>query len=228
VISTEWDRAVPDIPRWVEVRSLLLHDEATVFGDPSGGVVVGGDGFTVGIVGRPDVDVVERARALFARDAEVLVGPEDLDHGLALIPHGRPRRAILHRLPAAFSGAPAQAATIVEVDAGFLGSLPPDLATEVEGSYLAAFREIDGLVVSVCGAASITETLWDVGIDTLEAYRRQGHARDCYMTLAGHLATRGQQPVWGAYDDNAPSLALATSLGFSAVDELWVIETALS
>jgi RimJ/RimL family protein N-acetyltransferase len=228
VISSQWDRAVPDVPRWVEVRSMLLHDEATVFGDPSGGVVVGSDGFTIGIVGRPDVQVFERARGLFAPDAEALVGPEDLDHGRALLPDGRPRRAILHRLPTAFSDAPAAPATIVEVDAGFLSSLPAELAIEVEGSYLAAFREIDGLVVSVCGAASITESLWDVGIDTLEGYRRQGYARDCYTTLADHLAVQGQEPVWGAYDDNVPSLALAASLGFTPVDELWVIETAVS
>jgi hypothetical protein len=206
---------------------MLLHDEATVFGGPTGGVVVGADGFTIGIVARPDPEVFDEARPLFAPDAEALVAPEDLDHGRALIPNGRPRRAILHLPETPITDIPEREAVIVEVDADFLASLPPDLAGEVEGSYLAAYHEDDGLVVSVCGAASITERWWDVGIDTLEGHRRRGHARDCYLTLARHLASRGQVPVWGAYDDNQPSLALAKSLGFSPVDELWVIETAL-
>ena len=73
-------------------------------------------------------------------------------------------------------------------------------------------------------AASITETLWDVGIDTLEGHRRKGHARACYLALASHLAAQGFSPVWGAYEDNEASLAMAESLGFIPVDEFWVIE----
>lgn len=225
MITSDWDRAVPDIPRWVEIRSLLLHDEATVFGDPSGGVVVGSDGFTVGIVGTPSADVLADARALFAPDAEVLVVPEALQHLSGLLPEGRPRRAVLHRLTTAFAPMPVDEVRIVEVNSGFVASLPEELAPEVEGSYLAAFREVGGVVASVCAAASITETLWDVGIDTLDRHRRQGHARACYQALASHLAVDGIQPVWGAYDDNRLSLAMAESLGFVPVDELWVIET---
>ncbi|MDP9495508.1 MAG: GNAT family N-acetyltransferase [Actinomycetota bacterium] len=212
------------MPRWIEVRSLLLHDEATVVGDPSGGVVVGDDGFTVGVVGLPDAGVLDRARTLFAPDAELLVVPEALEHVTGLLTEGRPRRAILHRLHEPITEVSIADVEIAEVDERFISSMPPDLAPEVEGAYVAAFRSEGGVVVSVCGAASITETLWDVGIDTLEGHRRRGHARACFLALAGHLAADGLQPVWGAYDDNEESLGMARSLGFHAVDELWVIE----
>jgi hypothetical protein len=224
MIDPDWDQAVPDLPRWIETRSLLLHGDGTVVGDPSGGLVIGDDGFTVGIVGLPDTGVIERARPLFAPDAELLVIPESLKHVTALLTEGRPRRAILHRLADPIAEVPVADVEISEVDERFLASLPAELAQEVEGAYLAAVRRVEGAVVSVCGAASITETLWDVGIDTLDGHRRRGHARACYLALGGRLASDGRQPVWGAYDDNEESLSMARSLGFEPVDVLWVIE----
>ncbi len=222
--SALWLDAVPDLPRWVEVRSILLHGDGRVFGDPSGGVVVGSDGFTVGLVGYPGAEVWKQALPSFAEDAEALVIPEALEHASRLAPDGNARRAVLHRLDGTVGPYHDETIEIVDVDGSFLASLPAELAPEVEGSYIAARRIVDGSTVAVCGAASITETLWDVGIDTVEGHRRQGHARACYLALASHLATKGLQPVWGAYDDNDASLAMADSLGFVPVDELWVIE----
>jgi GNAT superfamily N-acetyltransferase len=207
------------------MRSLLLHEDCEVFGEPTGGILVGADGSTVGVVGRPGPEVLDAARGSFAADAEVLVIPETLEHMMTLIPGRRPRRALLYRLAQPFAPVMVEDVGIASVDAVFLGSLPEELAPEVEGSYLAAYRSVAGEVVSVCGAASITETLWDVGIDTLDSHQRQGHARACFQALASHLARQGMEPVWGAYEDNEASLAMARSLGFAAVDELWVIET---
>ena len=224
MIDPAWSAVLPDIPRWVELRSLLLHGEGTVFGEPTGGVIVSGDGFTVGLVGYPDSSLVDKARPLFAPDAEAVVIGEGLEHAISLFPLGRPRRAILHRLDGEIEAVSDETLDIASVDDRLLHSLPPELATEVEGAYIAAFRRVEGLVVSACSAASITETLWDVGIDTLEGHRRMGHARSCYLALASHLAAQGLSPVWGAYEDNEPSLSMARSLGFTQVDEIWVIE----
>ena len=195
MIDPAWSAVLPDIPRWVELRSLLLHEEGAVFGEPTGGVIVSSDGFTVGLVGYPDSSLVDQARPLFAPDAEALVTSEGLEHAIALFPQGRPRRAILHRLDGDPEPVPDSPLEIASVDDELLHSLPPELATEVEGAYIAAFRRVEGLVVSACSAASITETLWDVGIDTLEGHRRQGHARSCYLVLASHLAA--PRPVAG-------------------------------
>jgi GNAT superfamily N-acetyltransferase len=224
MIPESWDDAVPDLPRWVEMRSLLLHDEAALFGDPGGGIIVGNDGLMVGVVGRPDPEVLVAARVEFAAGAQVLVVPETLDHALALIPEGHPRRAVLHRLTGPFVPAVVEGVDVGLVDDAFMASLGGVLASEVGGAFWAASISIDGEVVSVCGAGSITESLWDVGIDTIDGHRRRGHARACYLALASYLAEQGLEPVWGAYEDNDASLAMAHRLGFVPVDELWVIE----
>jgi predicted GNAT family acetyltransferase len=69
----------------------------------------------------------------------------------------------------------------------------------------------------------VTETLWDVGIDTLEGHRRRGHAAACFHALAAWMAGRGRQPVWSAYEDYPPSLTLAAKLGFQPVDRIAVL-----
>jgi hypothetical protein len=42
--------------------------------------------------------------------------------------------------------------------------------------------------------------------------------------LAGHVAARGLQPVWGAEDDDAASLRLAAKLGFVPAGHLAVVK----
>jgi len=80
-----------------------------------------------------------------------------------------------------------------------------------------------GAPVAVCSAGAVTETLWDVGIDTLAGHRRRGHATAAYRALAAHLAETGRDPVWGAEDTNVASLRLADELGFEPVDRLAVL-----
>ena len=70
----------------------------------------------------------------------------------------------------------------------------------------------------------MTETLWDVGIDTVPEHRRRGHATAAFRALAGHLAARGLQPVWGAKDDNVASLRLAAKLRFEPTNHLAVVK----
>ncbi len=78
-------------------------------------------------------------------------------------------------------------------------------------------------VVALCAAGDVTETLWDVGIDTIQSYRRRGHASACFRALAAEMARQGRQPVWCAYEDYPPSLALAAKLGFTPVDRIAVL-----
>jgi predicted GNAT family acetyltransferase len=80
-----------------------------------------------------------------------------------------------------------------------------------------ALRLVDGEVVAVCAAGDVTESLWDVGIDTVEGHRRAGHGTAVFRALAAHMAARGTQPVWCAEDDNEASLAMAARLGFGPV-----------
>ena len=68
--------------------------------------------------------------------------------------------------------------------------------------------------VAFCFPASQSETLWDISIDTLLAYRRAGHAEKCVRYAIQEMAKRGLRPVWGVVDSNRGSLKLATKLGF--------------
>ncbi len=88
---------------------------------------------------------------------------------------------------------------------------------------MVAVRVVAGVVVAVCAAGDVTETLWDVGIDTLEGHRRKGFAAACFRSLAAYMALRGKQPVWGANEDNVQSLELARKLGFQPVDRVAVL-----
>ena len=80
--------------------------------------------------------------------------------------------------------------------------------------------------MSFCYAASETETLWDVSIDTLEPWRGRGLARACCELLISHMARHGKSPVWGAVEGNFASMKMAERLGFRPVDTLTVFEPA--
>jgi RimJ/RimL family protein N-acetyltransferase len=87
-----------------------------------------------------------------------------------------------------------------------------------------ALAVVGGEVVAVCAAGDVTESLWDVGIDTVPEHRRQGYATAAFRALAAHMAARGRQPVWCAGDDNGASLAMAACLGFEPVDHIAILK----
>jgi GNAT acetyltransferase-like protein len=76
--------------------------------------------------------------------------------------------------------------------------------------------------VAFCYPVLRTESWWDISIETLEAYRRQGHAARAVRAMARHMWQTGRAPVWGATVGNIPSLALAHSMGFQEVGRLCV------
>jgi len=103
------------------------------------------------------------------------------------------------------------------LDPAVLAGLPADVRADAENAPAAAVSVVDGSPVAVCMVSGLTETLWDVGIDTIESARRQGHATAAFLALAAVMAAQGRQPVWAAYEDYPPSLALAARLGFRPV-----------
>ncbi|CAN5740974.1 hypothetical protein BH23ACT5_BH23ACT5_16260 [soil metagenome] len=222
-LDVGWDAAVPDEPRWVEVRSILLSNTGHVIGTPTGGVVVDSDGELAGLVGQPDEATLRHARPHLVPGAELLVTRDGLAQARALLPDRHPARAILHLRADTALPPPDPRLEVVAVNEEMLATLPSQLASEVEGAEVAVVRRVGGSAVSACGAYSLTETLWDVGVDTLDVHRRQGHARACFFALVAHMAQMGMRPVWGVYEDNVASLSMARSLGFEPVDELWVM-----
>jgi hypothetical protein len=99
---------------------------------------------------------------------------------------------------------------------------------EVRGGGYASAAEllaegIVGCAVLPEGVVSIAHTFAragryaDIGVHTLEPYRRRGYARAAASMVAERVQAAGQVPVWSAGGHNAPSLSLGRLLGFSEV-----------
>ncbi len=92
-------------------------------------------------------------------------------------------------------------------------------ARGAEQSLIAATFE-EQHPVSFCYAGAMTESLWDISIDTVPEYRRRGHAALCVAHMIRYMYMQGKRPVWQALEDNPGSWRLAQKLGFVPVDEL--------
>lgn len=106
-----------------------------------------------------------------------------------------------------------------------LDHLPPGLRFEIghaREKAPVAVSLADARPVSFCYPCWITETLWDVSIDTLEPYRRRGLAARAARFMIARMREDDREPVWGAMASNLASLELARTLGFAPVDEIVV------
>ena len=74
-------------------------------------------------------------------------------------------------------------------------------------------------VASVCESVFVGCGEAEISISTAPEFRRRGLA---YLTGAAYIEACLQQdlcPVWGCFPENAPSIALATSLGFTKSEQ---------
>ena len=220
--------AIPDAPRWVELRAALLLGSAVVHGKLGDCVVRGtGWGYNLFALGEPALEVIEEA-ARIAPDAELLAPPESQPYLASVLGQPGVRARILtlreDRLPAD----PGDTRLLSVSDSHLVEHVPEPLRDELlealEYVPVAAVF-VHGLAVSFCYPGSITETLWDIAIDTLEPFRRRVLAARAVAAMVRHMRGLGRQPVWGAADDNPPSLALAQKLGFDVVDHIFVFPT---
>lgn len=144
--------------------------------------------------------------------------------GLPTLQDWRTRRVVFYalrdssRLPA-LSAATARVAL---VDAASLRAhaIPAELLADLESganhSPVAA-TWVDGAPVSFCYAGTMTESIWDVALETLEAHRGRGHATSCVTFMIHLMRNSGREPVWGALEKNHASRRLAEKLGFESV-----------
>ncbi|HYW11584.1 MAG TPA: GNAT family N-acetyltransferase [Longimicrobium sp.] len=225
---------LPDVPRWVEARSMLRGGTCEILGvheAPQLSFVIldpGGMGGVI-VVGAPADETIRDAAARSTGGGSLVAPLEEAARIARLLPEWTATRAILHRLgdaPRLPDVAPGQ---VRFVDAAELGTMdvPPELAEELvtcaEGSPIAA-TFVDGRPVSFCYAGAVTETLWDISIDTLDAHRRRGYAALCVTHLIHHMQALGKEPVWASIPENPASWRLARKLGFVPVDEVALFE----
>jgi RimJ/RimL family protein N-acetyltransferase len=122
------------------------------------------------------------------------------------------------RLPALSGGA----GRVALVDMASLDrhAIPAELLADLEGSANhspIAATWVDGAPISFCYAGTMTETLWDVALETLEPHRGQGHATSCVTFMIHLMRAAGREPAWGALETNRASRRLAAKLGFDRV-----------
>jgi hypothetical protein len=208
------------------------------------------DAALVAVVGRPPRALIRHCVNDLEGDVNVLCQPADATHvGAVLV--GWPRTmAILHTLrahPPWAEGNEPDTRIFHAADAPSLAHLPASLRRELlealSGRTISRFvpgdlpdRDVPppleatpiaaswsgGRPVSFCYPVLRTESWWDISIETLEAYRRQGHAGRAFRAMTRHMWQTGRSPVWGATVANISSLELAHSLGFQEVGRLCV------
>jgi GNAT superfamily N-acetyltransferase len=228
-------RALPDLPRLVETRAMLLSGRCRLFGSPETGGYVITDGPTAlaAAVGRPGADALAQAAADVGEAGAVLSTADDASWVVSALPGWTYEEAVIHLEDAAVPRGGFPSGVVRHADARLIGvddpldlrGLPDPLRIELDlarrGSALAvAFA--DGRAVSFAYAPWQTETLADLSIDTLAGFRGRGFGRAAVECLIPHLRARGKRPVWGALLSNEPSLRMAARLGFRPVDRLAV------
>jgi len=217
---------LPDLPRWVEVRALLLGEPCEIFGlkeEPELSLVVR-ESNTVFVIGRPEAAAVQVASQKNVRGE--VIAPLEQAHWLAdALPGWTYKRIIVHtlrdpdRLPEDSGDA------VGFLDPAWLSQLPieDELKREIEDraeESLIAATFVEQQPVAFCYAGAITESLWDISIDTPPEHRRKGYAALCVAHMIRYMQTQGKHPVWQAFEDNPASWRLAQKLGFVPVDEL--------
>jgi RimJ/RimL family protein N-acetyltransferase len=95
---------VPDLPRWIDTRGMLLSGRAEVHtpldhGAPPGLIVIVRDSALVSIVGCPPASSITDAIAPLSGDINLLAQMENADYVARLLPAWRRQRAIVHVLP---------------------------------------------------------------------------------------------------------------------------------
>ena len=221
---------LPDEPRWVEVRGMLLtgmgRPVGTVATSPVTFVALHAGDDQVAVVGRPAHALIQNAAA---GATELLAVPENADWVTAALPSWQLESATIHTLSNPDLLRAVSPGVVREVTIPELAGLPvqyaelrDDLLVEARSGtpVFAAFAGEQP--AAFCYAGSVTERWWDISIDTLEPFRRRGYASQCVAHVVQYMAAQGRMPVWGASKSNTASARLAAKLGFTPVDAIVV------
>jgi GNAT superfamily N-acetyltransferase len=203
---------------------MLLTGRAELFGAREGAgrwdfVALHRPSGLASIIGAPPAEAIDEALVY----AQEVISPT----GFALErPGWQGERAVLHTLHRRIRPQDGAGVAVEFLDPAAIATcpIPDDLREELMGA--ARFSPIaaalfEGQPVSFCYGV-LTESLWDVSIDTLDGFRRQGFAAACADFMIEAMSAQGKRPVWGALESNVASLRLAIKLGFAPVDELIV------
>lgn len=223
--------SLPDLPRWVDARGLLLSRRGVVVETADGCRLICGraDRLVVPIT----VELSPQLGATAAREvpgASVLLQDVMLPAGRYHLPDWTAEAATLYTLPPdrarGWRVPPWATAPMSREQIDAAAHVPTPLLDDLRdavGRTPVWSASKDGRPVAFAYAAQTTETWFDVSVNTLEEARHQGLARAAVMGLIVDRMLRGLRPVWGAEKRNEASHALARRLGFEPVDLVWVL-----
>jgi hypothetical protein len=224
--------SLPDLPRWVAPRGLLLERRCEVVLGPEGKrnagyLVLEQDGPEAFAVHRPVAYLVKQLDGASPPTGSILAPIESAEAWRALLPGWSEQAAVVHVHPTPANlpkpAHPTRFLTLADLEG--LEDLPARLAHDLRralgrGPVAAAFE--GARAVAFCHAAYVTESWFDLSIDTLDEFRRRGYATSAAGHLIHHMLGQGKRPVWGALDADVASLSMAKKYGFRAVDRLVV------
>ena len=117
-------------------------------------------------------------------------------------------------------------------DSALLSAAPSEVAgtgyrdvSEFLTQAIAAAAIVDGAIVSLAYTTARSERYADVGVHTLEPFRRRGFALSAASTVAARAQEEGQTPVWSTGHFNAASLKIAQDIGFTDVSRRTYVVT---
>jgi len=216
--------AIPDTPRHVEARSCLIAGTADLLywhEQPFDYALINRNTGTLFVHGAPEAEIIS-GWAKGVKPEMELVGDEAHAEALKAELSGWDYYpAILFRLADPVD-APDEGETAWLSLKDIRTVKMPEVVREeilvgaVTGRVACSLE--NGRPVSFCYAGAVTETLFDIAIDTLSGFRRKGHARRAAALMISEMTGRGLAPVWGAVEGNIASIKVAKALGFEPVD----------
>ncbi|WDV47753.1 GNAT family N-acetyltransferase [Clostridiaceae bacterium M8S5] len=88
-------------------------------------------------------------------------------------------------------------------------------ALNYKNDVIALGAFIENKLVALAGADDYYDDLWQIGIDTLPSYRKQGVATYLVRSLAKEIHSLGKIPYYTTWSANIPSMKIALKTGFT-------------
>ena len=97
----------------------------------------------------------------------------------------------------------------IDLESGFENAITFENKRCISNIAYCAFK--DGKIIGVAGADKINDEIWEVGIEVLPEYRKDGLATILTKNLTLKILQKGIVPIWSASVSNIGSQAVATN-----------------
>jgi hypothetical protein len=223
--------SLPDLPRWVDARGLLMERRGFVVDTADGCRLICGRKDRLVVPTTVELSpLVETTATREVPGASILLQDVMLPAGRYHLPDWTAEPATVFTLPPDRAHGwrlppwPTAPMTAEQIEA--LDAVPQLLRDQLRDAVLRTSvwsATLEGRPVAFAYAAHTTESWFDVSVETLEGARNRGLGRAAAMSLIVDRMLRGLRPMWCAVKSNEASHGLARRLGFEPVDLLWVL-----